>query len=91
MLTVLETLRDYYAASNKDDLPGMAAFFHEPVTFMGAAGVRSFATHADAVPFLAQFFAGLRPMGAVRTEWTESQVIAVLAWPPPETVLHVDR
>jgi hypothetical protein len=54
MLTVLETLRDYYAASNKDDLPGMAAFF-------------------------------------VRTEWTESQVIAVLAWHPAETVLHVDR
>ena len=54
MLTVLQTLRDYDAASNTDDLPDMVAFF-------------------------------------VRTEWTASHGIAVLASHPAETVLHVDR
>jgi ketosteroid isomerase-like protein len=71
---VMQTLRGYYAASNKDDLPGMVSYVHEPVTFITAAGVRSFAARADVTPFLAQFFARLRAMGAVRTEWTESHI-----------------
>ena len=74
MLAVTDTLREYYAASNKHDLPGMVSYFHEPVTFIGGAGARSFATHAEAKPFLEQFFARLRAMGAVRTEWAESHV-----------------
>ena len=74
MPTVTQTLRDYYAASNKDDLLGMVSHYHEPVTFIGATGVTSFTTRAEATPFLAQFFARLRAMGAVRTEWTESHI-----------------
>lgn len=29
--TVIQTLRDYYATSNKDDLPRMVSYYHEPV------------------------------------------------------------
>jgi ketosteroid isomerase-like protein len=74
MRTVTETLRDYYAASNNDDLPGMVSHYHEPVTFISASGVTSFARRAEAIPHLAQFFAPLRARGAVRTEWTESHI-----------------
>jgi ketosteroid isomerase-like protein len=74
MLTVSETLRDYYAASNKLDLPAMVSYFHEPLTFISAAGVRCFATRADAVTLLEGFFARRRAMGAVRTDWTESYI-----------------
>jgi ketosteroid isomerase-like protein len=74
MRTVTETLRDYYAASNKDDLPGMVSHYHEPVTFIGPAGVVSLATRAEAVPLLEQFFTPLRAKGAVRTEWSESHI-----------------
>jgi ketosteroid isomerase-like protein len=74
MSTVTQTLRDYYDASNKDDLPGMVSYYHEPVTFMGAGGVTSYATRAEAIPLLAQFFGRLRGMGAMRTEWTESHI-----------------
>jgi len=74
MLTVADTLRDYYAASNKHDLPGMVSYFHEPFTFITPAGVRTFATHADAIPLVEGFFARRVAMGAVRTDWTESHV-----------------
>ena len=73
MLTVMETLREYYAASNRDDLPGMVAHYAEPVTFIGD-GVTSFATRAEAIPHLARFFARVRGMGAVRTDWSESHI-----------------
>ena len=69
-----QVLREYYAASNEDDLPGMASHYHEPVMFIGATGVTTFATRAEATSFLAQFFGRLRAMGAVRTEWTESHI-----------------
>jgi ketosteroid isomerase-like protein len=74
MLTVTQTLRDYYAASNKLDLPAMVSYFHEPVTFMTAVGVRCFATHADATPLVEGFFARRREMGCVRTDWVEHHV-----------------
>ena len=74
MATVTQTLREYYAASNKDDLPGMVSHYHEPVTFIGARGVTVFTTRMEATPFLAEFFARLRALGAVRTEWSESHI-----------------
>jgi ketosteroid isomerase-like protein len=74
MLAVVDTLRDYYAASNALDLAAMVAYFHEPVTFISPAGVRSFATHTEAKPLIEQFFARRRAMGAVRTDWAESHV-----------------
>lgn len=74
MLAVTQTLRDYYAASNKHDLPGMLSYFHEPVTFITPGGVISLATRADAAAVLEQFFARLRAMGAARTDWAESHV-----------------
>ena len=73
MLTVIETLREYYAVSNRDDLPGMVAHYSEPVTFIGD-GVTSFAMRAEAIPHLARFFARVRSLGAVRTDWSESHV-----------------
>jgi ketosteroid isomerase-like protein len=72
--TVLQTLREYYAASNKRDVPGMVAYFHEPVTFITAGGVNSLATRADAARVLEQFMARLKTLGAIRTDWTESHV-----------------
>src|SRR5262249_8541950 len=42
---VIQTLRDYYAASNKYDLAGMVSYYHEPVMFITAQGVASVATH----------------------------------------------
>ncbi len=74
MAPITEMLRDYYAASNRDDVPGMVSYYHEPVTFLSAQGVMSCATRAEATPFVAQFFARLRSIGAVRTEWTESHI-----------------
>ncbi len=74
MLSVTEVLRDYYAASNRDDLAAMVVHYHEPVTFIGATGVTSLMTREQAKSFVAQFFARVRSMGAVRTEWTESHV-----------------
>jgi ketosteroid isomerase-like protein len=73
MLNVTETLREYYAASNRDDLPGMVGHYSEPVTFIGD-GVTSFATRGEAIPHLARFFARVRGNGAVRTDWIESHV-----------------
>jgi ketosteroid isomerase-like protein len=74
MSDVTDVLRDYYAASNRDDLPAMVSHYHEPVTFISAAGVTPVATRVEAKSFLAQFFARVRSMGAVRTEWTESHI-----------------
>src|SRR5215831_10905610 len=74
MATVMQTLRDYYAASNRDDLPGMVSHYHEPVTFIGGSGVTVFMTRVEATPFLAEFFGRLRAIGAVRTEWSESHI-----------------
>jgi ketosteroid isomerase-like protein len=74
MLTVTETLRDYYAASNRDDLTAMVSYYSEPVTFIGGAGPMSARTHAEAVQYLTEFFARVRGMGAVRTEWTASHI-----------------
>ncbi len=31
---VIQTLRDYYAASNKQDVQQMVSYYHEPVMFM---------------------------------------------------------
>ncbi len=74
MLTVIQTLRDYYAASNKHDVPGMLSYYHEPVVFITGAGVISLATRADAMPVLEQFIGRLKAMGAARTDWAESHV-----------------
>ena len=38
---VIQTLRDYYAASNKHDVQGMVSYYHEPVVFITARGVVS--------------------------------------------------
>ena len=74
MLTVTETLRDYYEASNRDDLAGMVSHYHEPVTFIGAGRVTLCATRADATALLTQFYARVRAMGPIRTEWAESHI-----------------
>ena len=49
---VIQTLRDYYAASNKHDLTSMVSYYHEPVMFITARGAASFARHADVAPTL---------------------------------------
>jgi ketosteroid isomerase-like protein len=74
MLTVTETLRDYYAASNRDDFRGMVSHYHEPVMWIGAGGVTSCPTRAEAAALVAQFIARVRAMGAVRTEWAEFHI-----------------
>lgn len=66
---VIQTLRDYYAASNKQDLPGMVSYYHEPVMFITARGAVSFPTHADVAPTLTQFFERLKALGVARSDW----------------------
>ena len=66
---VIETLRDYYAASNKHDLASMVSYYHEPVMFITAQGVASVATHADAARRLTPFFERLGALGVARTDW----------------------
>ena len=38
---VIQTLRDYYAASNKQDVQQMVSYYHEPVMFITPRGVRN--------------------------------------------------
>ena len=71
---VIQTLRDYYAASNKHDVQSMVPYYHEPVVFITARGVISRATHTDAALVLTEFIDRLRAMGAARSEWAESHV-----------------
>ena len=72
--TVIRTLRDYYAASNRHDVESMVSYYHEPVLFISPRGVASRATRADASRVLAEFFERLRAIGAARSEWAESHV-----------------
>jgi ketosteroid isomerase-like protein len=73
-VTVIQTLRDYYAASNKQDVQGMVSYYHEPVLFISPRGVAARATRADASRVLAEFIERLRAIGAARSEWAESHV-----------------
>src|SRR5690348_11820136 len=74
MMTVTETLRAYYAASNRDDFQEMVSHYHEPVMWMGAGGVTSCATRGEATALVGRFIAQVRARGAVRTEWLESHI-----------------
>jgi ketosteroid isomerase-like protein len=69
---VIETLREYYAASNKHDGPATVSYYSEPVMFITAEGVAARATHAEVLPGLQQFFEHLRTMGVARSEWAEA-------------------
>jgi len=71
---VIQTLRDYYAASNKQDVQQMVSYYHEPVMFITPRGVLTRATHAEAIPVLTAFVERLQSIGAARTEWAESHV-----------------
>lgn len=71
---MIQTLRDYYAASNKHDLPGMVSYYHEPVMFITGQGAVSFATHAEATPRLTQFFERLRTLGVARSDWSDMHI-----------------
>jgi len=71
---VIQTLRDYYAASNKQDVQQMVSYYHEPVMFITPQGVLTRATHAEAIPVVTAFIERLQSMGAARTEWAESHV-----------------
>jgi ketosteroid isomerase-like protein len=71
---VIQTLRDYYAASNKHDLPSMVSYYREPVMFITAREAVSFATHADVAPTLTQFFERLEALGAARSDWADCHV-----------------
>jgi ketosteroid isomerase-like protein len=70
----IQTLREYYAASNKRDLQTMLSYYHEPVTFITARGVAIRATRADAAPLLVDFFERLRREGVARSDWADSHV-----------------
>ena len=69
---VIETLREYYAASNKHDGPATVSYYSEPVMFITAEAVATRATHAEVLPLLRQFFEHLRTMGVARSEWAEA-------------------
>jgi ketosteroid isomerase-like protein len=69
---VTETLRQYYAASNKHDGPAMVSYYAEPVMFITADAVSARGTRADVLPWLRQFFERLRSMGVARSEWAEA-------------------
>jgi hypothetical protein len=47
---VLQTLRDYYAASNKHDVSSMVDYCEGPVMVITARGVMCWATHTEAIP-----------------------------------------
>jgi ketosteroid isomerase-like protein len=70
----IQTLREYYAASNKRDLQTMLSYYHEPVTFITARWVAIRATRADAAPLLVDFFERLRREGVARSDWADSHV-----------------
>ena len=73
-VAVIQTLRDYYAASNKQDVQGMVSYYHEPVVFITPRGVIARATRTDASAVLTEFIEQLRAMAAARSEWAESHV-----------------
>ena len=61
---VIQTLRDYYAASSKHDTQSMLSYYHESVMLITPRGVISRATHTDAMPALTELIARLGAMGA---------------------------
>ena len=70
----LQTLREYYDASNRRDLQAMLSYFHEPVTFITSRGVVTRSTRADAAQILVDFFERLRTEGVARSDWADSHV-----------------
>ena len=68
---VIETLREYYAASNKHDGPATVSYYTEPFMFITSEAVATRATRAEHLPLLRQFFEHLRTMGVARSELAE--------------------
>ncbi len=76
---VTETFKGYARAWDNLDAQRILPYYHEPLVFITAAGVRSMATRADIEAWVKAIFARITERGYARAEYSQLHVKQVAA------------